>query len=185
MSTDDDAALVRGAVERARNADAEAWEWLYRRSRPRLYAFARRRLPSAAADDAVSETMMRAIERIDRFTWQGAGFEAWLFAILRNVVLEHLRHSRRDADGTDPGAGAADDPDPADSVVAAAEHQVMRRAFARLSPTDREILELRVVAELSAEEAGEVLSRRAGAVRMAQSRALARLRRHLREGDRG
>ena len=57
----------------------------------------------------------------------------------------------------------------------------MRQAFARLSDADRELLELRVVAGLSAEEAAAVLGRRPGAVRMAQSRALTRLRRHLGE----
>jgi len=49
-------------------------------------------------------------------------------------------------------------------------------AFATLGPDDREILELRVVGGLDAEEVGLVVGKRAGAVRMAQSRALARLR---------
>ena len=55
----------------------------------------------------------------------------------------------------------------------------MRAAFERLGDEDREVLELRVVAGLSAEEVGNVLGKRAGAVRMAQSRALERLRREL------
>ena len=59
---------VRALVARARERDPDAWEQVYRRSYPRLFAYARRRLASdTAADDAVSEAMTRAIERIERF----------------------------------------------------------------------------------------------------------------------
>ena len=57
----------------------------------------------------------------------------------------------------------------------------MRRAFGRLRAEDQELLELRVVAGLSAEQVAAVQGRRAGAVRMAQSRALSRLRELLAE----
>ena len=52
----------------------------------------------------------------------------------------------------------------------------MRVAYGRLTDEERELLDLRVIGALSAEEVGELLNRRPGAVRTAQSRALARLR---------
>ena len=54
-------------------------------------------------------------------------------------------------------------------------------AFARLRPEERDLLELRVTAGLDAEEVATVLGKRPGAVRMAQARALARLRTFLEE----
>ena len=39
--------------------------------------------------------MLRAFNRIAAFTWQGAGFDAWLYGIARNVVQEAHRHSGR------------------------------------------------------------------------------------------
>jgi len=57
----------------------------------------------------------------------------------------------------------------------------VRAAFSRLSPADREVLELRVVGGLNADDVALALGKRAGAVRMAQSRALARLRDELQE----
>ena len=55
----------------------------------KLFGFARRRLfDDRAAEDAVSETMTRALDNIERFTWQGGGFDAWLYGIARNVVHE-------------------------------------------------------------------------------------------------
>ena len=57
----------------------------------------------------------------------------------------------------------------------------MRRAFTRLGVNDQELLELRVVAGLSSEDTAAALGKRPGAIRMAQVRALARLRRILEE----
>ncbi len=52
----------------------------------------------------------------------------------------------------------------------------MRQAFDQLSESERELLELRVVAGLSSDEVAKALSMRPSAVRMAQMRALEKLR---------
>ena len=171
-------ALVRDA----RQGDGGAWEALYRRAYPRLLAYARRRLPSDdAARDAVSETMARAVRSIGTFRDDGNGFDAWLSGILRHVVLDAQR-----AAGRRPVAAVAAVPDvastaagPEDELVAGFDAASVRAAFARLDDADRELLELRVVLGLSSDEVASVLGKRAGAVRMAQSRALDRLRAHL------
>lgn len=179
---------LESLVARARRADPDAWEALYRHAYPRLHRYARRRLATDdQADDAVSEAMARAIDRIEAFTWTGAagGFDGWLFGILRNVVLESYRAGARaplvDVDRL-PEPVADVDHDPAAGIVAREEASMVRKAFALLSESDREVLELRVVGRLDAEAVGEALGRGAGAVRMAQSRALTRLRGHLPEG---
>ncbi len=169
------AALVRGA----REGEATAWDALYRRAYPRLLAYARRRLPSDdAARDAVSETMVRAVRGIDRFRDDGNGFDAWLSGILRHVVLDAQRAARRrPLTLTDVTVdGATDAAGPEDLVFAAHDAAALRAAFVRLSEPDRELLELRVVLGLSSDEVATVLGKRPGAVRMAQARALERLR---------
>jgi RNA polymerase sigma-70 factor (ECF subfamily) len=164
-------------VDRAGRSDPEAWEALYRRAYPGLMAYASRRLDTERARDAVAETMARAVARISRFEWRGGGFDAWLYGILRHVVIDAHR-----ARGRDAGRRQAIDASragPLDHVLAGEEARAVRAAFDRLGTEDQEILELRVVAGLSAEEVGKVLGKRAGAVRMAQSRALDRLRNEL------
>ena len=179
MAPEDTGALV----ERARAADQGAWETLYRRVYPRLLAYARRRLDPDGAREAVSETMARAVANIDRYrpVPGSGGFEGWLFGICRHVVLDAQRAAgRRGYDLPPEGVAHVD---PAEGLVSAEEAAAVQRAFALLSDGDRELLELRVVAGLSAEQAAAVLGRRPGAVRMAQSRALARLRRHLADAE--
>lgn len=172
---------LRRLVARAADRDPDAWEQLYRRTYRPLFGFARRRLSDErAAEDVVSETMARALDAIDRFTWRGGGFDAWLWGIARNVVHEHLRARLR----TTPSALAEApslDRSPEDEVVVDDQRAGIRRAFDRLSPEDRELLELRIQGGLSSEAVGELLGKRPGAVRMAQARALERLRTLLEE----
>ena len=173
--------VVAALVDRARRLDPEAWEDLYRRAYPGLLAYAARRLGVERGRDAVAETMARAVAGIDRFEWRGGGFDAWLYGILRHVVTDEQRRSVREAGrrrlATITGA------DPLDHVLQGETAQATRRAFRLLPEADRELLELRVVAGLTVEEVSKLLGKRPGAVRMAHSRALARLRQAVeREG---
>lgn len=167
---------LRVLVERAKRSDPDAWEALYRAAYTPLSIYASRRLGGReAADDVVGEAFARAYERIDRFTRRGGGLYAWLYAILRNVVLEtHRASARQIALGEHDQADL--NPGPAEQVIGREENDHVRAAFERLPEDDRELLELRVVGGLGAKDAGAVLGRRPGAVRMAQSRALTRLR---------
>jgi RNA polymerase sigma-70 factor (ECF subfamily) len=166
-------------VTRARAADGEAWEMLYERVYPRLLAYARRRLPASEAGDAVNETMARAVASLHRFTPKGYGFEGWLFGICRNVVQDAHRSTGRRERIVPPTELPVADVD--ERLLAEEEAAALRRAFARLDPKDREILELRVMAGLSSEDVAAAVGKRPGAVRMAQARALERLRAHLKE----
>jgi len=160
-------------VERARDGDAEAWDALYRASYPRLLAFARRRTADDLARDIVSETLAQAVEKIDRYDAGRGRFEAWLFGICRMQVLQAARRaSRQERSPLGEGMYAA----VGDALDADEEARAMRVAYARLTDDERVLLDLRVIGALSADEVAEILGRRPGAVRTAQSRALARLR---------
>ena len=119
--------------------------------------------------------MARAVAAIGRFRWEPSGFDAWLFGILRRVCFEHLRRQNRRR--REPAFLGVDTfVQPGEDVELSEEHGEIRRAFARLSAGERELLELRLVAGLSVDDVARVLGKRAGAVRTAQSRALSNLR---------
>ncbi len=172
MAREDLDDLVLGA--RAR--DPGTWTEIYRNTYPRLYAYARRRLPNEeTAEDAVSETMSRAVAGIGRYRGDGAGLMAWLYGILRNVVLDAQRAGRRFSRDTAPDV-VADGADPIDHLLRDEDAVRVRQAFATLSPAEQEIVELRVVSGLRADAVGSIVGRRSGAIRMVQNRALAKLR---------
>lgn len=183
-------ASERDLLARFRALDPDAWETVYRRSYSRLVEYARRRLPSGYdPHDAVSECLARAVDRIDDLADQGARVEAWLYGILRLVVLEQIRRSGRQererpvAGGPLGLAEVADDPGPLEHVLRDEQAGSVRTAFERLSVDDQEVLWLRQVAELSVAEVAAVLKKGHGAVRQANSRALARLRTLIEEVD--
>ncbi len=161
--------------ERLRQRDPAAWESFYERVYPMMLAYAERRLGRGEnARDAVSEALARTVKSVARMSDLNASPDAWSFGILRNVVIDAQRHMYRDRAVHEPVP--TDSPDPLESLVGAGEYEAVRDAFARLPHSDREVLELRVVAQLSSDEVAHVLSMQPGAVRMAQARALERLR---------
>ncbi len=164
--------------------DEQAWERAYIRAYPRLFAFSRRRLANDhEADDVVAEVMARAIASGDRYEPGEAGVDGWLFGICHNVLRERWRSTKRDARWQDLGPEllAVPDDGPLEQVLHDEERQRLVEAFARLEPEERDLLELRVTCSLDAAEVGKVLGKRPGAVRMAQARALSRLRTFLEE----
>jgi RNA polymerase sigma factor (sigma-70 family) len=65
---------------------------------PRLLGWAHLHLhgrPSVDAEDLVQDILCRAITLVDRY--RGDSFAAWVFAIGKHVLLEHLRRRRRGA----------------------------------------------------------------------------------------
>ena len=64
--------------------------------RPRLLAFARLQLEDdALAEDKVQDTLLAAYESIERFNGQSK-FETWLFAILKNKLIDEIRKRSRE-----------------------------------------------------------------------------------------
>jgi RNA polymerase sigma-70 factor (ECF subfamily) len=175
-------------VSAACGGDDAAWELLYRSIYPRLRAFFVRRVGSEHAEDAVSETMTRAVASIARFEWSDAGFDGWVFGIARHVSVDHYRQAERVGRYRHIGrlfsGGKSDGTLPVDhDLVVDDDQALIRELFTRLSAAEQEVLELRVIAGLSAEQVGEVLGRNPGAVRTAQSRALAHLRELMEQHD--
>lgn len=175
-------------VDAARRGDRTAWEQLYRRLYPRLRSYLARHVGYEGVEDAVNETMAKAIAGIAGYRSGPSGIDGWVFGIARHVSADHFRRFARDrrqhavahhisGHGPDGDLPVDHDLDLAD------DHARLRTMFSKLQPAEQEILELRVVAGLSTDEVAAVLEREPGAVRTAQSRALAHLRR-LMEAER-
>ena len=164
-----------GEPARLREGDPAAWESFYERAYPMMLAYAQRRLGyNEEARDAVSEALARTVSTVSRMAELETSPEAWSFGILRNVVLDVQRRSYRDK--KTPVSASVATPDPAEALDVSTEHESVRRAFSQLNELERELLELRVIAGLSSEQVAVVLAMSPGAVRMAQGRALLKLR---------
>lgn len=178
MDTDEQRQLAQGA----RDGDPLAWERLYRNVYPRLHAYAVMRAGVGVAEDLVNETMTRAVGAIGKFKWDRGGFDAWLFGILRRVCLEHHR-KQKSADRVRDLDMWVSFAEPGEALEREVEADALRRAFATLDDSDRDILALRLISGLSADEVARIVGKTPGAVRTAQSRALASLRSLVRQQE--
>lgn len=179
-------------VRLARSGDTLAREQVLARVHPIAHRYARARLgtyPAAAelAADVAQEVCMAVITALPRYDDRGAPFEAFVYRICANKVADAQRaHARRAISVGD------DDARLLDADVDSAEDTVVRRDEAsrawslleRLSPRMREIMVLRVAVGMSAQETADALGMSAGAVRVAQHRALHQLREHWGEAAR-
>jgi RNA polymerase sigma-70 factor (ECF subfamily) len=167
VDNDVDLADARAAAD-----DPAAFEAIYRRHRLAVYRYARSR---TASDDAALEltavTFERALRSIDGFRPRGGGMTAWLLRIARNAAIdEGRRAARRPVVAVEPEAATASD-DAAD----------LRLLVAALPDRQREAIELRYAAGLTAREIGTVLSISEGAAQKHLERALQALREAYRD----
>lgn len=162
--------------------DRSAIESLLGELRPMVVRYCRARLGRVSgqyhiADDVAQEVCIAVLSALPRYRDMGRPFASFVFGIASHKVADALRSSVRSAVPTqDLPDGPDEGPGPEETVVRYIEVEHARRLLARLPANQRELLLLRVVSGLSAEETGNVLGMSPGAVRVAQHRALARLR---------
>jgi RNA polymerase sigma-70 factor, ECF subfamily len=182
MSGREDAGDLRDLVARAAAGDARAADDLLAHVRPPVLRYCRARLgrvPGAdyAADDAAQEVCLAVLSALPRYRDEGRPFEAFVFGIAAHKVVDVQRAAARAAVPTpDLPETAASDPGPEEQAVLRSEAERARDLLNQLPANLRELIVLRVTVGLSAEETGRALGMSAGAVRVAQHRALARLR---------
>jgi RNA polymerase sigma-70 factor, ECF subfamily len=160
----------------ASQRDRAAFEALYRRYVDRVYSYAFYQLGDHHdAEDATERTFLAALRGIRSYRDDGATFRAWLFRIARNTIANaHRTRSRR---RVEPMTAVDHEPqaldaDPAGLAVRAEDVRRVRAALAQLHDDRRQVILLRFVDGLSAREAGLVLDRSEGAVRVLLHRAL-------------
>ncbi|HSK58440.1 MAG TPA: sigma-70 family RNA polymerase sigma factor [Actinomycetospora sp.] len=157
--------------------------------RPLVVRYCRSRLGSdragVAADDVAQEVCLAVLKSLPTYTDQGKPFLAFVYGIAAHKVVDAHRHAGRDrSDPTDEvPEGFADAAGPEQHALESSASAEMRALLAQLPAKQREILVLRVVVGLSAEETALAVGSTPGAVRVAQHRAVAKLRGVLDEND--
>jgi RNA polymerase sigma-70 factor (ECF subfamily) len=178
MSIDDE--TIDRLVAAAQGGDPEAFGALFDHYYAPVYRFAAARVGRPSdAEDLAQLVFVKALEALPRYEARGVPFGGWLFRLARNVVIDHIR-TRRDHATLDLVAEqTADEAGPDDLAVLRQEMDSVAHALRRLTPEQREAVELRFFAGLSAREAAAAMGRQEGTVRGLQFRAIAALRREL------
>jgi RNA polymerase sigma-70 factor (ECF subfamily) len=181
-------AVVAEAVAGNRDALREVLEII----RPIVVRYCRARVGTTersglSADDVAQEVCLAAITALPRYKDQGRPFLAFVYGIAAHKVADaHRAAARNRADPTEIvperySLEAGPEQMALDSEAAAR----MNRLLSILPEKQREILILRVVVGMSAEETAEAVGSTPGAVRVAQHRALAKLKAEITATEHG
>lgn len=129
------------------------------------------------ADDVVQDVMLAVCDALPRFRPEGTVM-AFVIGIARFKVVDAFRASGRDHSTPSDTLPERPDTDPGPELAAVLATELVRlkAALAALPDHQREVIVLRVALRYSAEEVAQMLGTTAGAVRVTQHRALARLR---------
>jgi RNA polymerase sigma factor (sigma-70 family) len=179
----------RRLCERARDGDRAALGSLLERHGPRLYrAVLLPRLGNPAlAEEALSLTYLRVVERIGQFEWQAVGVYPWLRVVAMRIALDQLRARRRevlfDAADLEREMDQAER-ETRDAATLEAHDLGAARArvvalLGRLHPRYAEAIRLRVLEERPRSEAAEKLGVSVGTFDVVLHRAMAALRKVL------
>jgi RNA polymerase sigma-70 factor (ECF subfamily) len=174
---------VAKKVLAVQSGDLDAFALLLASYKNRLFRYLLRWVhETATAEDLFQQTWMRVIEKIQGFDPE-RNFDAWLFAVARNLTIDYLRRrhpeSLHEPSGDDPAlleqlpahtAGALD------SLLHGERITLVQRALESQPPIYREILTLRFEEEMKLDEIAEILAIPLSTVKTRLGRGLDRLR---------
>lgn len=174
---------------RAMAGDRDAVAQLLEVIRPLVARYCRGRLGPVdrsylSADDVAQEVCLAVLTALPNYRVQGKPFLAFVYGIAAHKVIDAHRAVSRGRtepvpdvpDSVETGAG------PEQKALHGELSAQLRALLDELPEKQREILVLRIVVGLSAEETAEIVGASPGAVRVAQHRALGRLRKNIPPG---
>jgi RNA polymerase sigma-70 factor (ECF subfamily) len=171
-------------LEAARHGAGWAFSRLYESLAPSVASYVRAQ-GAGDPEDVTSEVFLAAFSGLGSFSGSEAQFRSWVFTIAHRRIIDDRRARTRrpppQSLDAEPGradrratAGSAED-----EAVEAMGMERIRDVLGQLAPDQRDVIALRVIADLSVEQAAATLGKQAGAVKALQRRALASLRRQL------
>lgn len=170
----------------ARAGNSDAFAALYNEHREDVYLFIYRRVQHVElAHDLTQDTFLRALRRLETFTWQGRSIAAWLMTIARNLIIDHYKK-----ESTRRETSVAEMLD-ADELVESAEQSALEQLVATqtrvavkdalklLTAPQRATLELRYLRDMSIQETADSMGLTVGAVKTMTYRAMRAASRRL------
>lgn len=149
---------------------------LYRRWAPAVLGYVRSQ-GAAEPEDLLGEIFLQVVRDLPRFDGDESALRRWVFTIAHHRLIDGHRRSRRRpvvAAGPVPELAVVSDSDPFDPELLG--------ALARLTAEQRQVVALRIVADLPIDAVAAVTGRSPGAIKALQHRALDTLARELGQG---
>ena len=166
----------------AAKGESGATESLLRRVRELVHRYCLARIGSIpgaehAVEDAVQDVCVNVLDLLPEYRIDRGGFEALVYTLASRRVADQQRALYRvPLPVAEIPEEVEPQPTPEEAALASEDAQLARHLLAQLPEAHRELLILRVAVGMSADEVATALDMTPGAVRVAQHRALGKLR---------
>ena len=183
MSASDYDRELAELVPLAADGDRKALQRIMEIIHPTVLRYARLRIGSGrhpTAEDVAQEICLAVATSVGNYVDRGRPFMAFVYGIAANKVADaHRAVSRDRSKPTDEVPELADSKTPEEFALVGDGSNRVRVLLDSLSDKAREIVFLRIFEGRSADETAAIVGSTPGAVRVAQHRALAALRKQL------
>lgn len=165
----------------ARQGADWAWTEIYRDLSPTVLRYLQAH-GARDAEDVLGETFVQVVKRLSDFEGGETQFRAWVFTIARSRAVDLWRyHERRPvelgADEAEYERAGGDDTEA--TALGRLSYERVTRALEKLTPQQRDVIFLRIIAGLSIEQVASIVGKPAGAVKSLQARGLAAIRKEI------
>jgi len=184
LGEDDEEQRIERLVDLAQAGDPEAFGELFEHFHGPIY----RQLfflthSVSVAEDLTSETFFRALRALRRRQMPGSYFGPWLRRIARNLAFDHHSAKATRVERSTGDFAWLEPSDPDDAITASVESDSLRRALSRLPESQRRVLAMRFLCQMTIEETAHEVGCTYGAAKQLQWRGLRNLERIVREQE--
>ena len=168
-------AVLQRLLSWAVPARAADWDRLYAEQLPRIYNYFRYRVGADDAEDLTSVTFEKAWRARHTYRRDLGAFTTWLYAIARNVAIDHFRR-RVVHEPLDAASHVAAPGSPELDAITESDRRRVARLLAALDERSREIIALRYGAGLTNRAIARLIGLSESNVGTILHRAIAELR---------
>lgn len=168
-------------VEKAIRGDFAAFGELYGVYLDRIYRYVFYQVKDKmTAEDVTEEVFLKAWKAIKSCRGKERTFSSWLYRIAHNNVIDIFRSQQKK--WTVDMETVAELSQPAVEIETELDHQEILNSLTDLPPNQRQVIILKFIEGLDNFEIERIIGKSQGAIRVLQTRALAKLREKLSSG---
>ena len=174
----------RHALEGLRNLDRQVIGAVYDQYFSEIYRYVLYRLGDpSTAEDIASDVFVRLLEAAEGGRGPKTNLKGWLISTASHIVMDHLRKKYRRPEEEISDTMPDLSPSVAAEIDQREQNEIVKDAYAQLTPEQQNVLALRFGQGYSLEETANLLNKNVNAVKALQFRALATLQREVGEVD--
>ena len=156
----------------------ETFVFLYDKYVEKIYKFLYfRTFDQDLAEDITSQTFLKAMDKIKTFNPNKGTFQAWLYQIARNLLIDSYR-KKKPTENIDAHFDLASDINLESETSKTLTNETLRKLLLSLPAESQELVSMRLWDEMSYAQISEVTGKNEGALKMQFSRIVGQLQKH-------